>query len=748
MVKNVMSATASGNAPEKPVLMVTAQQSRFHTDAVDSGASKEIVIKDLSVSVGNRELLSNAELHLQPGRHYVLIGRNGVGKSTLLKALATGIVPGIPRSLRILLLGQTQPASDDDPDEASASQLTVFQHVLRSDRRRQRLTSEAQRLSKAMENTSDPTAIVQAYRELAHQRLEDDVSEAKQTAARRSGVRGLEARKTLVRLEEAISQSSDRLALISIANDIESDETATGANETQKALDMLADVQSSLEAMNASAAEAKVRSVLLGLGFSEQSLDKPMLQLSGGWQTRCSLACALCQSADLLLLDEPTNFLDLPSIIWLETYLQNLRSGTTVIVVSHDRAFADAVGDELLVLRNQLLEHFRGSLSGYEVDRLKTYKHLSQMKDAQEKQKKHMQATIDQNVKAAKRAGDDKKLKQAASRRKKLDERMGMEVSAKGTRFKLNRDLQGFHSNRRNEIDLPTFDPPARMAFSLLPSVLRFPGPLASLENVSFSYRQGKQEVPVLTEVNLTIHLGDRVGLVGLNGSGKSTLVSLMMAGVEEAGRTLVPNKGTILRHPRARCGRYSQQAVEELDNLAAQHPNLTALAHIIEVGGSELSEKEARGLLASLGLAGKSSSDIPITLLSGGQKVRLALAKLLWMPPHLLILDEVTTHLDPDTIQALALALRQYEGAVLVITHDRFFMRCVVEGESPESLARKGEFDDDDGEEEEDSEDDVASHRVGVVYQISKGKFTKLEGGMQQYQERAAKRSAKLGKA
>ncbi|KAK4888493.1 hypothetical protein LTR27_012606 [Elasticomyces elasticus] len=722
MVKNAMSAAASGRAPKEPVLAVAAQQSRFHADAGDSRASKEIVIKDLSVSVGNRQLLSNAELHLQPGRHYVLIGRNGVGKSTLLKALDTGMVPGIPRSLRILLLGQTQPAGDGFPEEAGTSQVTVFQHVLHSDRQRQRLVSEAQRLSEALENINDPTAIIQAYRELAHQRVEDDI------AARRSGARGLEARKTLVQLEEAIFRSSDRLASISIANDIESDETATGADETQKALDMLADVQSSLEAMNAPAAEAKARSVLLGLGFSEQSLDQPMLHLSGGWQTRCSLACALCQSADLLLLDEPTNFLDLLSIIWLETYLQDLGSETTVIVVSHDRAFADAVGEELLVLRNQLLDHFRGSLSGYEVDRLKTYKHLSRMKDAQEKQKKHMQATIDQNVKAAKRAGDDKKLKQAVSRKKKLDERMGMEVSAKGTRFKLNRDLQGFHSNRRNEIDLPTFDPPARMAISLSPSVLRFLGALASLENVSFSYSQGKQEVPVLREVNLTIHLGDRVGLVGLNGSGKSTLVSLMMAGVEEAGRTLVSNKGTISRYPRARCGRYSQQAVEELDSLAAQHPNLTALAHLIEFAGSDMSEKEARGLLASLGLAGKTSSDVPITLLSGGQKVRLALAKLLWQPPHLLILDEVTTHLDPDTIQALALALRQYEGAVLLITHDRFFMRCVIEGESPESMARRDEIDDDDGEDGDDSEDDVAPHRVGVVYQISKGKLTKLK--------------------
>lgn len=139
-----------------------------------------------------------------------------------------------------------------------------------------------------------------------------------------------------------------------------------------------------------------------------------MSQLSGGWKTRCSLACALCQSIDLLLLDEPTNFLDLPAIIWLEHYIQNLERSVTVLVVTHDRAFADGIANELLVMRNMTLERFRGNLSNYEIERTKKYKYLSRMKEAQDKQKKHMESTIDKNVKAAKRAGDDKKLKQAA----------------------------------------------------------------------------------------------------------------------------------------------------------------------------------------------------------------------------------------------------------------------------------------------------------------------------------------------
>ena len=496
--------------------------------------------------------------------------------------------------------------------------------------------------------------------------------------------------------------------------------------------------------MDASEAETKARAVLLGLGFSIESLDQPKSHLSGGWKTRCSLACALCQSVDLLLLDEPTNFLDLPSIIWLERYIQGLGESSTVIVVTHDRAFADEVAGELLVLRNQSLERFRGNLSAYEGDRIKSYKYLSRMRDAQDKQKKHMQATIEGNVQAARRAGDDKKLKQAAARKKKLDERMGMEVTAKGTRFKLNRDRPGFYNTLRSEIDVPTFDPPVLMSISTSPTDLRFPGALVSFEKVSFSYVVGRKKVSILKEINLTIHPGDRVGIAGLNGSGKSTLVSLALG---EAGRT--PASGTITRHPRARFGLYSQHSVEELDVIATNKPELTALAHLMEYMGTDVQEKDARSILSGLGLAGKIASDVPITLLSGGQKVRLALAKILSSPPHLLILDEVTTHLDTDTIQALVGALKSYEGAILVVTHDRFFMRCVVEGQSMKSLAavsRPGDDVQEDSESSDDEEDD-APNRKGIVYRLSKGNLSKLERGMEQYAEIAARSATKLGR-
>ncbi|KAG9624585.1 ABC transporter ATP-binding protein uup-1, partial [Aureobasidium melanogenum] len=681
---------------KKAVLNVTTQQSRFHTLKQES-ASTEITVKDLSITIGNHEVLSHAQLQLHPGRHYVLVGRNGVGKSTLLRAMAEGLV--LPDSIQVLLLGQVQEDEDYGSSAPVSSDETVLEHVLRSDKQRERRINEAGRLLTAMDNVDEPTAMLQVY-------------------------------------QEELAAASQRLDQLDISSNLGVEESTTVKEETQNAIDMLADVQASLLAMDASGAEAKARSVLLGIGFSAERIESPISQLSGGWKTRCSLACALCQPTDLLLLDEPTNFLDLPAIVWLERYIQTLDPKVTLIVVTHDRAFADGVADELLVLRNQSLETFKGNVSSYETARLTSYKHLSKMQAAQEKQKKHIQATIDQNIKMAKRSGDDKKLKQVSSRKKKLNERMGMEVSAKGTRFKLSRDRPGFHESLRESIEVPDFDPQPRMMFPVCPSELRFPGALISLENVDFDYRTGRMQTPVLRNININIHPGERVGIVGMNGSGKSTLVSMMIADTPESMSNRAPFKGNITRHARAKVGLYSQQAVEELQDIASAEPRLTALTHLLKFTNGTLSEQEARGILSSLGLASKVASEVPISLLSGGQKVRLALAKVLWDPPHLLILDEITTHLDPDTIQALGQRLRDYQGAILLITHDRFFMRYVVEGESFRNST--GAHEDESEEESGDSEDGLPA--CGVVYRLFKTRLKKLDGGMQEYEDMVTK--------
>jgi ATP-binding cassette subfamily F protein 3 len=615
------------------------------------------MVKDLSISVSNRELLSRTKLHLVEARHYVLVGRNGTGKSTLLKALGDGLVPGIPWSTRILLLGQTSESSiEDEVDGLSVKDRTVLEHVVQSDRVRERYTREAKVLSEAIENSTDPMAPVRAYRSVTHERLALQLKEGHRVAERRSGARGKQARKELIKLEERFEESKQRLE--ETENDVDPTKLS---EETQAVADMLTSVQASLELMDAAGAEAKARIVLLGLGFKDDRIDKPMSELSGGWRTRCDLACALTQYADVLLLDEPTNFLDLPSVIWLQDYVRNLK-GTTVLVTTHDRDFGDAVAEELILLRNQTLETFRGNLSLYERERWKKTKWMTKMKDAQDKQKKHIEKTIAGNIKAAKDKGDDKKLKQAASRKKKLDERMGIQVGLKGGRFKLNRDLGGYHLSNRAEIEVPDFDPPAQLTFPKQPPDLRFPGALVNLEKVSFAY-PGRKQTPILTDIDLTIHPGARVGLAGLiTGAGDN--------------QGLLPSSGTISCHARVRIGRFSQQSVEDISAIASSQPQLTALRHIMEAAGSDMQEKDARGLLGGLGLHGQTVSDVPLVLLSGGQKVRVALAKLLWPPPQLLILDEVTTHLDSDTIMSLVLALREYDGALLVVTHDRFFMR------------------------------------------------------------------------
>lgn len=459
---------------------------------------------------------------------------------------------------------------------------------------------------------------------------------------------------------------------------------------------------------------------------------------------RTSLAGALLQSTDILILDEPTNFLDLLGIIWLQRYILSLRDAggpnppPTVVLVSHDRDFINTVCQELIILRDQTLTYFRGDLSMYDKSIRDKKLYLSRMRDAQEKQKAHIQATIQANVKQGKATGDDNKLRQAKSRQKKLDNRMGMEKSASGGRFKLNRDLEGFHLTARAEIDVPVDEKGVSIVLPSAPD-LRFPGPLVSLEKVTFKYPVlKKSQVPaptVLQDVDLTIHIGDRVGVVGLNGCGKSTLIKLITD-------TTKPTKGTVSRHPRLRLGYYSQHAVEDLQALGRTDPQLTALSLLTKDVEGELNEGEIRGLLGSLGLPGRTASDVPIAKLSGGQLVRLALAMLLWRQPQLLVLDEITTHLDYHTVTALADALSGWNGAILMVSHDRFMIRRVVEGERKDDVSGDGEDDDDDYDDDVDEEEEK---RRRTVFLLKGGVLSVLEKGVSGFEQSLEKKVAKL---
>lgn len=547
---------------------------------------------------------------------------------------------------------------------------------------------------------------------LRHARALKDLELAQKIAAKRSGTRGADARKQLpyqliLRLASIKEKTVDLNPEVTTA-------THTAAN------DMLSEIQGTLESINAEATESNARVILLGLGFSPDQLDKPFSDLSGGWRSRCTLASALLQRPDLLILDEPTNYLDIPSVIWLQRYLTNLEE-TTILIVAHDRAFLDEVTEETIILREQKLTYHEGAISACERAAAKKRKSQIRMRDALDKKRDAIEKSIAEGARAARKTGDENKARMVKSRQKKLEDRWGAEVNDKGHRFKLNRDFGGFHLTSRGEVEVESVDPPVYLPFPD-PEDLRFPGSLCSAANVSYQY--SKSGPWVLDNVTITMHPGDRVGLVGKNGEGKSTLVKLLIG-------QLKPTKGVVERHPRLRIGYYSQHSVEELTD--PKVGAVSSVEHFIEELRSRheilIDDGTARGFLGSFGLQGRVATN-PISTLSGGQKVRLALALIVYPAPDLLVLDEVSTHLDMDTNVGLMRALCGFKGAVLLVSHDRHLVRCVIEG-AP-LIPEGDEADEEDDEEEQDTDD---PGKTGSVYRVGpKGKLRQLPGGVNDY--------------
>ncbi|KAG6315271.1 hypothetical protein E4U44_001455 [Claviceps purpurea] len=674
------------------------------------------------------EILSDAKLLLKEGQRYALIGRNGTGKSTLLKAIAEKLIPGIPEGTRIALLQQSRLVDGDDNAASAAKgngKLSVLQEVVDRATARCIVEQEIKFLSDGVD-ASDPYSPIRALRSLKHDRLQKRLFRQDKDARLRSGARGLQARKALVALEKVVAESE---TMINQPGSEIGPETLQ--LETQEAADMLADLQSQVEPSRLSQIESKAKSILTGLGFSKDRMTQPIASMSGGWHMRAALATALLQDADILILDEPTNFLDLLGIIWLQRYLQRVAEGDkppTVVIVSHDRDFISVCTD-LMIIKDKELTYFHGDLPTYEASQAERKLWLKKMKAAQNKQRAHMEKSIAQNMKAGKANDDTNKIRQAKSRQKKLDDRMGMQVNAKGHRFKLNGDLVGYHLTSREEIEIA---PEERPVFITLPEPpdLRFPGSLLSLEGASFRY---KPKLPLVVDgINLTVGMGDRIGILGLNGAGKSTLIKML---VEE----ISPTAGSVATHPRLKLGYYSQHAVEGIQSIGKKEPTLTALGLLTREVDGALSEGEIRGLLGELGLPGRMASDIPVCKLSGGQLVRCELARLFWRRPHCLILDEVTTHLDYETVTALRIALSRWAGAVVLVSHDRWFMRGVVEGNLD---------DDDDGGGDDDSEasgEDDETPRRRIVYRLKGGQMAKLERGVEEFETLMQKRVMKL---
>jgi ATP-binding cassette, subfamily F, member 3 len=388
----------------------------------------------------------------------------------------------------------------------------------------------------------------------------------------------------------------------------------------------IAEIQTRLADIDAHSAPARAAAILSGLGFSSDDQGRPCSEFSGGWRMRVALAATLFAAPDLLLLDEPTNYLDLEGTLWLEDHLANYPR--TVIVISHDRDLLETSVDQILHLDRGRLTLYKGSYSSFEEQRA-----TREMLDAkharrQAEERKRLQAFVDRfKAKAS-------KARQAQSRVKML-ERM-KPVTALVT--------QDVH-----EISFPQ---PEKM---LSP-------PIIAVDDVSVGY-DPKQ--PVLSRVTLRVDTDDRIALLGANGNGKSTLVKLL------AGR-LSPFSGKVTRADKLSVGYFAQHQVDELNVDASPYDHIRKLM-------PDDPESKVRGRTGAIGFSGK-AGDTLVKNLSGGEKARLLLGLATFFGPNMIILDEPTNHLDIDSRAALAEAINDFPGAVIMVSHDRYLIEACAD--------------------------------------------------------------------
>jgi ATP-binding cassette subfamily F protein 3 len=366
---------------------------------------------------------------------------------------------------------------------------------------------------------------------------------------------------------------------------------------------------------------SRAETLLLGLGFAADELYRPVAGFSGGWRMRLNLAQALMCRSDLLLLDEPTNHLDLDAIVWLEDWLR--RYAGTLIVVSHDRDFLDGVVQTIVHIERRKLRRYTGDYSAFEAQRAQGLVLAQSQYEKQQREREHLQSFIDRfRAKAT-------KARQAQSRMKMLAR---ME------------ELAPVHAA-------------APFSFEFR-EPLRSPDPLLVLEDVDAGYG----DRTVLGKVQLTLRAGERIGLLGVNGAGKTTLIKTIAGVLEPLGGSAVVNKGLAI-------GYFAQHQVEMLRDDQSPLWHLARLA-------SQTREQELRDYLGSFNFPGDMAS-APIEHFSGGEKARLALALIVWQRPNLLLLDEPTNHLDLETREALTVALAQFEGTLVLVSHDRHLLRA-----------------------------------------------------------------------
>lgn len=520
-----------------------------------AGKSKDIKIENTDVSIAGTRILADTTLTLSYGHRYGLVGNNGVGKSTLLRALSRREV-FIPTHISILHVEQ-EIMGDDTPALQAVLDADVWRKVLLKEQTQitEKLTGiEAQRAS--MADTSEEAA-------------------------------------KLDREREALDQT-------------------------------LGDVQGKLAEMESDKAESRAASILAGLGFSAERQQFATKTFSGGWRMRLALARALFCEPDLLLLDEPSNMLDVPSITFLSTYLQSYPS--TVLVVSHDRAFLNEVATDIIHQHSMRLDYYRGAnFDTFYASREERKKTAKREYENQMAQRAHLQAFIDKfRYNAAKSS-------EAQSRIKKLEK-------------------------------MPVLEPP-EAEYSVhfrFPDVEKLSPPIVQMSEVTFGYTPDKI---LLRNVDLDVQLDSRIGIVGPNGAGKTTVLKLLIS-------KLSASSGIISQHPRLRIGFFAQHHVDALDLtvsavsfMAKEYPGRT--------------DEEYRRQLGAFGITGTTGLQ-KMEVLSGGQKSRVAFACLALTNPHILVLDEPSNHLDIEAMDALAEALQLFQGGVLMVSHDVTMLQTV----------------------------------------------------------------------
>src|SRR3984957_1787725 len=388
----------------------------------------------------------------------------------------------------------------------------------------------------------------------------------------------------------------------------------------------IAEIQARLGDIEAHSAPARAAAILSGLGFSSEDQNRPCSEFSGGWRMRVALAATLFAAPDLLLLDEPTNYLDLEGTLWLEDHLANYPR--TVIVISHDRDLLETSVDQILHLDRGKLSLYKGSYSSFEEQRatreLLDAKHAKRQAD----ERKRLQAFVD-------------RFKAKASKARQAQSRVKMLERMKTVTAPVTQDVR--------EISFPT---PEKM---LSP-------PIIAVDNVSVGY---DPKNPVLNRVTLRIDTDDRIALLGSNGNGKSTLVKLL------AGK-LPPFAGHVTRADKLSVGYFAQHQVDELNLDASPYDHVRKLM-------PDAPETKVRGRTGAIGFSGK-AGDTLVKSLSGGEKARLLLGLATFFGPNMNILDEPTNHLDIDSRAALAEAINEFPGAVMMVSHDRYLIEACAD--------------------------------------------------------------------